>query len=373
LLVRANEENMRRDRSPTCRNKQHGSGRYGRPLAAAAIFASAGLTASASFADEGGVSFWVPGLYGSLAAVPGSPGWSLSAIYYHTTVSAGSDVARAREITIGRFNPTLNQSLSATVNADADIGFVNPMYTFATPVLGGQAALGFAAIVGHSTTTLSGTVTASIPPFAFVRSDSITDSVTGVGDLYPMATLKWHQDVHNFMIYGTGDIPVGTYSATSLANMGIGHGAADAGAGYTYLDDKAGHEFSAVAGFTYNLTNTSTNYQNGVDFHLDWGASQYLSKQVFIGAVGYLYNQVSPDGGSGDKVGAFESRVIGVGPQIGYLFPVGNLQGFLGLKVYREFENANRPDGWNGWVTFSISPAAPTSSSSMLTKAARHN
>ena len=26
-------------------------------------------------ADEGGVSFWIPGLYGSLAAVPGTPGW----------------------------------------------------------------------------------------------------------------------------------------------------------------------------------------------------------------------------------------------------------------------------------------------------------
>jgi len=36
-------------------------------------------------ADEGGVSFWLPGQFGSLAAVPQTPGWSLGAVYYHTT------------------------------------------------------------------------------------------------------------------------------------------------------------------------------------------------------------------------------------------------------------------------------------------------
>lgn len=71
------------------------------------------------------------------------------------------------------------------------------------------------------------------------------------------------------MVYGTGDIPVGAYSSTRLANLGIGHGAVDGGAGYTYFDPMTGHELSAVAGFTYNLINTSTNYQNGVNFHLD--------------------------------------------------------------------------------------------------------
>lgn len=29
-----------------------------------------------SLADEGGVSFWLPGLFGSLAAVPPQPGWA---------------------------------------------------------------------------------------------------------------------------------------------------------------------------------------------------------------------------------------------------------------------------------------------------------
>ena len=255
--------------------------------------------------------------------------------------------------------PDANVSLSASLNADVPLLFVNPTYVFATPFLGGQASVGMGGGVGYSRTSLSGTVTASIPPFSFVRSDSITDAVTGFGDLFPQASVKWHQGVNNFMIYGTGDIPVGTYNSTSLANLGIGHGAADGGVGYTYLDETTGHEFSAVAGFTYNLTNTSTNYKNGIDFHLDWGASQFLSKQVLLGLVGYVYDQITGDSGSGDRVGPFESRVIGVGPQVGYLFPIGDMQGYLNLKAYGEFDARNRASGVNAWLTFGISPAAP--------------
>jgi hypothetical protein len=332
---------------------------------AAAILTAAGLTPGASLADEGGVSFWLPGLYGSLAAVPVQPGWSLGTFFYNTNVRAGADVATAREITIGRFNPTVNLGASLRLTNDTPIYVVAPTYVFSSPVLGGQFSLGMLGFVGASSTSVFGTVTASVPPFTFIRTDSITDSVTGNGDLYPQATLKWHQGVDNFMIYGTGDVPVGTYSSSSLANLGIGHGAVDAGAGYTYLDEKTGHEFSVVGGFTYNLTNTHTDYQNGVDFHLDWGTSQYLSKQVFVGAVGYVYNQVSADTGSGDRVGAFESRVIGVGPQVGYLFPVGDLQGYLNMKGYAEFDPQHRASGFNVWLTFGISPAMPTSMSKM--------
>ena len=64
-------------------------------------------------ADEGGVSFWIPGFFGSLAAAPQRPGGRLSNIYYHTTVSAGADVSRAREITIGKIPVNLSANLSA--------------------------------------------------------------------------------------------------------------------------------------------------------------------------------------------------------------------------------------------------------------------
>jgi hypothetical protein len=58
-------------------------------------------------------------------------------------------------------------------------------------------------------------------------------------------------------------------------------------------------------------------------------------------------------------LGGFRSRVLGIGPQLGYIFPIGDNQAFLGLKGYGEFDAANRPSGWNTWLTFSISEAAP--------------
>ena len=254
--------------------------------------------------------------------------------------------------------------MNANLDADADLALVIPSYMFATPVLGGQAAVSLMGIYGRSSASLAGTLNGalSVGPFSipFSRSDSISDSVTGFGDLIPIFSLRWNAGVHNFMTYVTGDIPVGAYQSTRLANIGIGHGAVDGGVGYTYFDQKTGHEFSAVAGFTYNTLNTSTQYQNGVDFHLDWGASQFLTKQLQIGVVGYVYDELGCDSGSGDRVGCFQSRVIGVGPQVGFIIPMGDLQGYFNVKGYKEFDNANRPDGWNVWATFVLSPAAPT-------------
>lgn len=106
-------------------------------------------------------------------------------------------------------------------------------------------------------------------------------------------------------------------------------------------------------------TAEDTQYQNGIDFHVDWGASKFLSKQVFVGVVGYYYQQITDDFGQPPILGGFRSRVVGLGPQFGYLFPVGDLQGYLNLKAYGEIDAANRPSGWNTWLTFSISPMAP--------------
>jgi hypothetical protein len=245
--------------------------RYRPWLILGAAMLLAGSLTEATYADEGGVSFWLPGQFGSLAAAPGVPGWSGAAVYYHTPVAASGAVAAAREIEIGRFSPAVKVNLNANLNAQADLLLLNPTYTFATPVLGGQLALGVTGIFGRSSADINGTLTAAVGPLVATRMGSIGDSLTSVGDLYPMATLKWNAGVHNFMTYVTGDIPVGAYDPTRLANIGIGHGAIDGGGGYTYFNPQTGHEVSAVAGFTYNFKNQDTQYQNGADFHLDWG------------------------------------------------------------------------------------------------------
>jgi len=337
-----------------------------RAVASALVLGALIAAPTIAAADEGGVSFWLPGFFGSLAAAPLQPGWTVATTYYHTTVSASGDVALAREFEIKRIPIGLSANLSGSINANADLALLNPTYVFATPVLGGQAAVGFLGIYGRTSTSLAATLTGALTTpfgtFPFFRSDSISDSAWGFGDLIPQASLRWNNGVHNWMTYITGDVPVGAYDSNRLSNIGIGHGAFDAGAGYTYFDPKTGHEFTAVLGFTANFLNQSTQYQNGVDMHLDWGASQFLTKQFMAGLVGYVYKEIGCDSGSGDRVGCFQSQVVGIGPQIGFIFPVGNLQGYLNLKGYGEFAAQNRPHGWNTWLTFVISPAPPTAS-----------
>ena len=203
------------------------------------------LSSNSALADEHGISFWVPGFFGSLAATPLQPGWSLATIYYHTTISAGADVARSREFTLGRVpaNLTVNANLNLGINATGNLGFVIPTYVFETPVLGGQASVSMIAAYGVVGTTLAGTLSGVLTPgnVPFARSDTISDTTWGFGDLIPQFALRWNAGVHNYMTYITGDIPVGAYQSTRLSNIGIGHGAIDAGAGYTYFNPQTGH------------------------------------------------------------------------------------------------------------------------------------
>lgn len=301
---------------------------------------------SPAIADEGGVGFWVPGINGSLAAAPGEPGWSWVTVYYHTSVDAGADVRfpRGGDVDVG-------------IEGRGNLVMFGPTYIFAEPYLGGQLSLSLLGVAGRNEASVDATLTG---PGGGVISGSRSEGLTSIGDVVPQVTMKWNDGVHNYMTYLTGDIPVGDYDPDRLANLGLGHGAVDAGAGYTYLDPATGHEFSIVGGLTYNFENPDTNYKNGIDAHIDWAASQFLNEQWHVGVVGYAYQQLSGDSGDGATLGDFKSRVFGIGPQVGYKFDVSDATtGYLNLKGYYEFGAKNRAEGWNAWLTLAFSPAAP--------------
>jgi hypothetical protein len=245
--------------------------------------------------------------------------------------------------------------IRAGLDGRGDLIAFGPGDVFEEPVLGGQLALSMLGIVGESRASIEATLTG---PGGNTISGQRTDTLFSYGDLFPSATLKWNHGVHNTMVYLLGDIPIGDYDPERLANTGLGHGAIDGGFGYTYFNPQTGQEFSAVTGLTYNFENEDTDYQNGIDWHLDLGVSQFLSPAFHIGAVGYAYQQLTGDSGSGATAGDFKSRVFGVGPQMGFLFPIGGMQGYLNLKGYYEFGAENRAEGWNTFVTLAISSAA---------------
>jgi hypothetical protein len=304
-------------------------------------------------ADAGGLSFWLPGTFGSLAATPTMPGWAYETIYVHLDQSAG---AGKNFVTSGG----IRGSVVAGLNAQADVLIEGVTYTSAMPVLGGQAAVSLLTAPGNLDVGINATLTG---PLGNSISGSRSDNRTTLSDVFYQGTLKWNQGVNNEMVYIAGNIPSGTYDNSRLANLSFGFPAVDFGAGYTYLDQKTGHEFSVVGGVTYSAINPDLQYQNGIDAHLDWAASQFVTKDVLVGVVGYYFQQLTADSGPGATLGAFRGMAVGVGPQVGFLFPVGDYQGYLNIKGYADVAVENRPQGWSTWVTFAISPKAPESAS----------
>ena len=327
-------------------------------FAAGAAFFLAATCSITARADEGGVGSWLPGSFGSLAATPLTPGWSLGLIYYHADSTGGGDVAASRALHFPNRTVNLTVNLDASLRAGLDVGIFAPSYMFATPVFGGQFAINVLALYGNVQARVDANVTGALGPIGFATERSIFDERTIWGDVFIQPTWRINQGVNNYIVYGITNLPIGAYDPTRLANLGLGHWFIDGGGGYTYFNPETGWEFSAVTGLTYNFMNQQTQYRNGIDWHLDWGASRFITKQVHVGLVGYAYQQLTADSGDGATLGDFKSRVLAVGPQVGFLFPVGDMQGYLNLKAYKEFAAEQRAEGWNAWVTFAISPEA---------------
>jgi hypothetical protein len=303
------------------------------------LLASASRLSPSARADEGGTPFWASGQYASFAAVPDAPGWSLSLQGYYDS----GDASITEAYTVGH-------SVTYGLKSRTPLLAAQPTYTPERKFLGGQLSLGFG--IGY------GKNTSKSDSFSGPNGTEVdkSDTVWGFADLFPVASLAWTSGVDNWMVYLTGDIPVGAYDASRLANIGIGHGAIDAGGGYTYLNPRTGREFSAVLGFTGNFENTSTDYRNGVDSHLDWAASQSLSAAWQVGLAGYVYYQLSADSGSGAKLGPFKSKVAAVGPQGSLTLNAAGAS--ANLRGYWEFWAENRIKGFVIYATVTL-PLGP--------------
>jgi hypothetical protein len=307
--------------------------------AGALVLAAAVCSTTAARADQGGVSFWVPGIYASMAAVPPDPGFSMPSTFYFYSGKAD----RSDRFGIGGL-------IAAGVEVkDFEGVFLAPTWVPETPVADGRLALSMMGVVANNE------VEANISFQRIPVDISRTDYTFGVGDLYPMASISWNKGVNNYKLYATGDIPVGDYDPKRLANIGIGHGAIDGGGAYTYFNPETGHELSATLGFTYNFENTeSQDYKNGIDMHLDWGASQWLSKTTMIGVAGYLYDQLTDDTYPTDTplgqlrerfLGGFRSKVAAIGPQFAHVFEVGGVPVYTTIRGYHEFWAEHRLQG----------------------------
>jgi hypothetical protein len=297
------------------------------------------FTSTLSYADENGSGFWLTGQYASGAALPPSPGFGITTMFYsykgtqNSTVPAGS--------------ASLNSNVSATTTAL----LLQPSYTFDTKILGAVPSVGIGFGPGNAFTA----VTYAAGPLQVYSGNQTTP---GMSDLYPIVNLYWSdRNKNHFMAYVTGNIPTGTYNSNNLANLGLGHAAVDAGGAYTYTNRKTQWEGSAVLGFTNNFKNTATNYKSGIDSHLDFAVSKGITRQLSAGIAGYVYYQLTADGGSGDTVGPYKGRVLGLGPEVGYLFTLGGNDTpmtYLNVRAYKESWVENRTGGYTMFAVLTL-------------------
>ncbi len=297
-----------------------------RGVAAALILATivAGHAGREACADEGGASFWVPGQSAAnLAATLPSPGWSLPATFYYYAGRAPRSAANGGAVAPGTRSSTSQFSFA-------------PTYVPPAQVLGGQLALSLSFGMEANVTHLP---QGSTPP-------PTSDSLWGATDVAPAVALGWQHGAHSWAVYLTGNVPTGRYDATRLANTGLGHAALDAGVVHSWESPTSGHSVSTAFGVTGNFTNPDTDYRSGADAHLGVSAMTPVSPSFRAGVTGYLYYQLTGDGGAVNACGPCKSRVAGVGPQLNYAFDVAGREWSANLRGYYEFWARNRLQGY---------------------------
>src|SRR5262249_18446584 len=155
---------------------------WSRRLAGGIVATALALAPQLASADEVGESFWTPGSFGSLAATAPHPGFSLPATHYHTSTTAATQDSRPRLARVG--GAAVDENVSAISISPEDLATVTPSYAFATPVLGGQAAIALTATYGRKRTTSDAVITTAARDgaLATTRFDTVSDVVTGFGD-----------------------------------------------------------------------------------------------------------------------------------------------------------------------------------------------
>jgi len=204
---------------------------------------------------------------------------------------------------------------------------------------GGQPSFTLAQGYGHDSSNAS------------FSGENLSQSIWGLSNMYPFMEIAWNKENNNWLVYLMGGLPIGDYKPTQITNLGTGHYALDLGFGYTYLNKESGWETSGLFGVTYNFINPQTDYKNGLDSHLDYAFSNFLSKDWELGVVGYVYYQLTADSG---PLGPFKSKAAALGAEGTYFWKSGEHDMDFNLRGYYDFWKENRLGGFSMYAVFTI-------------------
>lgn len=296
--------------------------------------------AGCSYAAEGGAGFYLLGSKGPAAGVTPPPGtYFQNDLYFYK-----GDLGGNRQLPTGG-----NVIAGVTGKAAIEI----PTFIWVTPaeILGGH--LGFSASLPFGYKDVSADLAISSPRFGG-RSRGIDDDVFTLGDPLASSFIGWTTGDLHIQSGVLVNIPIGDYQDGELANIAFHHWGADIYTAASYIDPTTGLDFSGTIGMTFNAENPATNYRTGDEFHAEWAISKSFSPQFSAGLVGYYYDQVTGDSGSGAVLGPFKGRVAAIGATVGYNFEVGGTPVAARVKYYHEFAAENRSEGDAVFLTVSV-------------------
>lgn len=298
-----------------------------------------------SFAAEGGGSLFVPGL-----SVPGGGLTPPPGFYFDNTQFFYDGLLQGqRSIAIGG-------NVVAGVRARIWADFVTGMWVTPAEIFGGRLAFALTVPFGVPEVRAGAIISGPAAQRLLGRPIGIraTDATLNFGDPVATVSLGWDAGNWHWKLAAAASIPAGAYQPGELSNLAFNRWIGDFSAGVTYLDPELGLDISTVVGFAANGKNPDTDYRSGQEFHIDFGITKNLTKQLSIGLLASHYQQLTGDSGAGATVGPFKGRVTALGGTIGYNFTVGSVPVTAQVKVLREIDAKNRPQGTIGWLQLSF-------------------
>jgi len=188
-----------------------------------------------------------------------------------------------------------------------------------------------------------------IIPFVTTRqnSDFFRDSESGLGDMYVSPfILGWHNPPWHYVAALDVIVPTGEYYDDDIVTIGHNHWTFEPAFAVSYID-KSGFSASTKLMYDVHTKDHTLDYTEGHQFHMDYnvGYSFGAQKQWKAGICGYFLTSLEEDKLGTQRLDGSEEEVFAIGPSVAY--QKGKL--FIELRVQKEFEAQNRPEGIASW------------------------
>jgi len=173
----------------------------------------------------------------------------------------------------------------------------------------------------------------------------LNDSLNGLANTEFSAILGWAEGEHHWNVNLTTYVPTGLSDPVRIVFTSLNRPALDIKGAYTFLSLQTNTEVTAALGLTLNAIHESSNYQSGAELHFEWALNQHFQNGLVVGAGGYLYQQITADGGAGAALGPYKGSVAAVGPMLSYTFKADSQQVTVSGRWFHEFGAVNRVQG----------------------------